>query len=182
MPMSTQPWASSSSSSSAAACDDVAAVVPSPVADFISDAVPVAVAADVVDDVVDEVEADDVVDEAYEVHEAPPPPLLPPLSPQSPPLPLPPLPPPPSPPPPACFGAVCNICHDVSSNSGDLLLEPALSFGCSCVALFHRECLEEWYKVTTGIRRRGELARLAQSFRGVVACPCCRAALSVPGM
>jgi hypothetical protein len=59
MPMSTQPWASSSSSSSAAACDDVAAVVPSPVADFISDAVPVAVAADVVDDVVDEVEAGD---------------------------------------------------------------------------------------------------------------------------
>ena len=68
--MSTQPWASSSSSS-APACDDVAAVVPSPVAavvpspvaDFISDAVPVAVAADVVDDVVDEVEADDVVEE-----------------------------------------------------------------------------------------------------------------------
>jgi hypothetical protein len=67
--------------------DDVAAVVPSPVADFISDAVPVAVAADVVDDVVDEVEADDVVDEAHEVHEAPPPPLLPPLSPPSPPSP-----------------------------------------------------------------------------------------------
>jgi hypothetical protein len=157
--------------------DDVAAVVPSPV----SDAVPVAVAADVVDDVVDEVEADDVVDEAYEVHEAPPPPLLPPLSPPSPPSPLPALPPPPSPPPPACW-AVCNICHAVSTESGDMLLEPAVSFGCSCVALFHLECLEEWYKVTTGIRRRGELGRLAQSFRGVVACPCCRAALTVPGM
>jgi hypothetical protein len=124
--------------------DDVAAVVPSPVADFISDAVPVAVAADVVDDVVDEVEADDVVDEAYEVHEAPPPPLLPPLSPPSPPSPLPALPPPPSPPPPACW-AVCNICHDVSTESGDMLLEPAVSFGCSCVALFHLECLEDWY-------------------------------------
>ena len=70
MPMPTQPWASSSSSS-AAACDDVAAVVPSPVADFISAAVPVAVAADVVDDVVDEVEADDVVDEASEVEDMP---------------------------------------------------------------------------------------------------------------
>jgi hypothetical protein len=162
--------------------DDVAAVVPSPVADFISDAVPVAVAADVVDDVVDEVEADDVVDEAYEVHEAPPPPLLPPLLPPSPPSPLPALPPPPSPPPPACWAPVCSICLSVSSESGDVWLEPAVSFGCSCVALFHLECLQEWYKVTTGIRRRGEIGRLAQSFRGVVACPCCRASLSVPGM